>query len=112
MEQAQIIGNLGNDPDIKYLQDGKLVVNFSVAVNRKVSGEKRTTWYRVACWGQTAENVANLAEHGWLAKGRQVFVQGTLGLNTFTTQDGETRSNMEIMAYTVQLLGSQQPGDE
>lgn len=111
-QSVTIIGNLGRDPEIRYLADGTPVCTFSVAVNARwkdrSTGEarERTTWFRVSAWRATAENA-----HRYLGKGRQVCVVGELqsdengGPRVWTGQDGKARSNYELTARTVLFLG-------
>ena len=74
-----IAGNLGSDPEMRYLPNGQAVTNFSMASNRKwtdkATGEiqKETTWFRVSVWGAQAE-----AANQYLVKGRQVLIEGRL----------------------------------
>lgn len=106
-----VIGNLGGDPELRYLPNGDAVCNFSVAVtegrkNGNGGYEKHTTWYRVTAWGKQAENV-----NQYLAKGRQVYVEGTLrsddngGPRIFNRKDGSAGASYELSATTIKFLG-------
>ncbi|MCB8944522.1 MAG: single-stranded DNA-binding protein [Ardenticatenaceae bacterium] len=107
-----LVGNLGSDPDMRYMPDGRAVTNFSVAVNRKWTGRdgspgEQTTWFRVAVWGNQAE-----ACNQYLAKGRRVLVEGRLnpdpqtgGPRTFVRQDGSVGASFELTAQSVQFMG-------
>ena len=108
-----LTGNLGNDPEMRYMPDGQAVTNFSVACNRRwndrVTGEQQeeVTWYRVSVWGRQAE-----AAHEYLSKGRQVLVEGRLrpdpntgGPRLWTRQDGTVGASYEVVADRVQFLG-------
>jgi len=103
--QHQIIGNLGADPEMKFLQSGKAVTNFSVAVNERWtnpdgSHSERTTWYRVAAWGRLAE-VTNT----YLAKGRRVMVVGSrLETEAYVNEQGEPVATLKLTAQTVKFL--------
>jgi single-strand DNA-binding protein len=109
------VGNLGRDPEMRYTPNGTPVTNFSIAVNRKytVNEEEReeVIWIRVAAWGRLAE-VCNQ----YLAKGRQVLVEGRLtgdengNPKTFTRNDGSVGASFEMTASTVQFLGSRGEG--
>ena len=110
---AQIIGNLGNDPETRYTPNGRLNVKFSVATNRRWTDQngqqqERTTWFRVTVWGNQAEGLVKLMDQGYLSKGRQVFVSGRLESNEFTGNDGTLRTSLEITANEVQLVGGRQ----
>jgi len=105
MNQLQIIGNLGQDPEMRYTPDGQAVTSFSVAVNRKyktAAGEQRedTDWFNVSAWGKLGE-LAN--EH--LARGRQVFVQGRVKVRAYEGRNGESRVSLDVTADTIRFLG-------
>lgn len=106
INKAIIIGNLGRDPEVRYTQDGTAVANFTVATSEswtdKNTGEKRenTEWHRIVVWRRLAEICGE-----YLSKGRQVYVEGKLQTRSWE-QDGITRYTTEIVANTVQFLGS------
>ena len=82
--KAQVIGNLGRDPETRYTKSGAMNVSFSVAASRRfndASGtlQERTTWFRVTAWGKLAETLDRLAQDGALVKGQRVFVAGPAG---------------------------------
>lgn len=111
--QTIIVGNLGQDPEMRYLQDGNSVCSFSVAVNEKWNdrrtGEQRerTTWYRVSAWAALGETC-----NRFLSRGRQVMVIGTVSVNSFTNRAGEPAASLELRAREVRFLGGRQGGDE
>jgi len=106
-----IVGNLGNDPELRYTPQGDAVTSFSVATNRRWTGRdgqpgEETTWFRVSVWGRQAEPC-----NQYLSKGRQVMVEGRLspdretgGPRLWTGRDGQTGASYEIRAITVQFL--------
>lgn len=105
-----IVGYLGRDPEIRYLTDGTAVCNFSVATTEKRkdrSGEMQesTIWFRINVWGKQAD-----AANQYLAKGRQVYVEGRLSQQEYTDRDGNKRTSLEVRATDVQFLGAR--GDE
>lgn len=113
-----IVGNLGRDPEMRYMQDGTAVTNLNVATNRRwtdrASGESReeTTWFRVSVWGRQAE-----AANQYLSKGRQVLVEGRLetdpqtgGPRLYTRQDGTVGASYEVRAFLVQFIGGRDTG--
>jgi single-strand DNA-binding protein len=106
VNKAIIVGHLGRDPEVRYTQDGTAVANFTVATSEswtdKNSGEKRenTEWHRIVVWRRLAEICGE-----YLSKGRQVYVEGKLQTRSWE-QDGVTRYTTEIVASTVQFLGS------
>jgi single-strand DNA-binding protein len=118
-----LIGNLGRDPELKYLPDGTAVCNMSVAVSDRWTdkagqSQERTTWFRVATFGKLAENC-----HQYLAKGRQVYVEGELrgdengNPRTWEGNDGTTHASFEVKAHKIKFLGKKddapaKPADE
>jgi single-strand DNA-binding protein len=103
--KAMIIGNLGRDPEMRYTAAGKPVTNFSVAVSRRytVEGETReeTQWFRVSAWNQLAERCSQ-----YLTKGQRVYVEGRLQTRQWTGNDGQTRTEVEIVANDVVFLST------
>lgn len=108
-----ITGNLGNDPEMRYMPDGRAVSNFSVACNRRWTDratgqpQEEVTWFRVSVWGRQAE-----AAHEYLSKGRQVLIEGRLrpdpvtgGPRIWTRNDGSVGTSYELVADRVQFLG-------
>ena len=106
---TQVIGNLGGDPELRYLDSGTAVCNFSVAVTERwrdrqsEDNREKTTWYRVNVWGNQAE-----ACNSYLAKGRQVFVAGTVEARGYLSGDGEVRASLDLRAREVKFLGGAQ----
>ena len=100
-----IVGYLGRDPQLRYTTQGTAVCNFSVATTEKRKNatgetEEHTIWFRVAAWGRQAELAAE-----YLAKGRQVYVEGRLRLEQYTDRDGNPRTSAEVNASDIQFLG-------
>lgn len=106
-QQVIIVGNLGRDPELKYLQNGVAVCNFSVAVSSfSGQGEQRqekTTWFRVAAWRELGERC-----NQYLAKGRQVMVVGTVDVRAYTDNSGQPQATLELTARDVRFLGSRE----
>jgi len=102
-----IVGNLGRDPETRYLPSGEAVTNISVATTDswkdKASGEKKelTEWHRVAFFGRLAEIAGE-----YLKKGSQVYVEGSLRTRKWQDKEGKDRYTTEIRADTMQMLGS------
>ena len=106
-----LVGNLGRDPEMRYLSDGTPVTYFPMATNRKWknpdgSQGEETAWFRVSAWRRQAEIAAE-----YLTKGRQVMVEGQLtpdretgGPRLWTGQDGVTRASYEVRADRIVLL--------
>jgi single-strand DNA-binding protein len=102
-----LVGNVGRDPETRRLPSGDAVTNISIATTDryrdKQSGEMResTEWHRVAFFGKVAE----IAEK-YLRKGSQVYVEGRLRTRKWTDQSGQEKYSTEIVAETMQMLGS------
>ena len=108
LNQMQLIGNLGGDPEMRYTPEGNAVTSFSVAVNnnykrRDGSQVDETDWFRISVWGNQAD-----ACNTYLEKGKKVYVSGRLKSNTFQRQDGTQGFSMEINADRVVFLSSRQ----
>lgn len=100
-----LVGRIGQDPEMKQLQNSS-VTNFSVATSEKWTdqqGEKqeRTEWHRVQAWGKLGEICAQ-----YLKKGSLVFIEGKLRTRSWETQSGEKRYATEVIANSMQMLGS------
>jgi single-strand DNA-binding protein len=113
-----LIGNLGRDPEMRYTANGTPVTNLSVATTEKWTGQdgqqqERTIWWRVSVWGKQAETV-----NQYLAKGRQVLVEGRInadsetgGPRLYTRNDGTPGASYEVTAFTVRFLGGRTDTD-
>lgn len=104
-----LIGNLGQDPEIKATTGGTTVCNFSVATtHREKNGDQwtnATEWHRCTAFSKTAESMAVLK------KGRQVYVRGSIRTRNWTDKDGVTKSNKEVVVDEVKFLGPK-PSDQ
>lgn len=98
MNQLNIIGGLTRDPESRTTQSGKQVCTFTVGVNRRNDRDK-SDFFRVNAWGELGNNCAK-----YLSKGKKVCVVGSVSVSTYTTQNGETRANMEVFAEKVEFL--------
>ena len=112
-----VVGNLGRDPETRYTPSGAMNVNFSLAVSRRFrdsSGQdqERTNWFRITAWGRLAETLDGLTQRGYLAKGKQVLVEGRIELNEWTDQQGEKRASLEVTANDFQLLGTRADSEQ
>ncbi|MDX6535601.1 MAG: single-strand DNA-binding protein [Gaiellales bacterium] len=107
-----ITGNLTSDPELSSLPSGTNVCRLRVATNRRykdqASGEwiEKPNYFTVKVWGAQGENCAN-----YLAKGRAVAIDGRLEWREWESQDGSKRESVEIIADTVQFLGSRDGGE-
>ncbi len=89
--KVQLIGNLGNNPEIIYLESGKKLAKFSLATNetyKNAKGEKvtNTQWHSLIAWGKTVEIIEN-----YLEKGKEVMIEGKLTSRNYETKTGEKR---------------------
>lgn len=112
-QKILLVGNLGRDPEMRYLPSGAAVTSFSMATSEKWSGQdgqqqERTIWWRVSAFGKLAE-VCN----EYLRKGSKVLVEGRVTADPktgnprlWTGQDGSMRSSFEVTAATVKFLSS------
>lgn len=107
-----IAGNLGRDPEMRYMPDGTAVTSFSIAVNDGWGENKRTLWFRVSIWGKRAETA-----NQYLSKGSKVLVEGRMqgdpqtgGPKLWTRQDGTVGSSFEVTASNFTFLSSR--GDD
>ncbi len=104
---VQLIGNLGNDPEIVNLDNGSKLAKFSIATSdsyKNAQGEKieDTQWHNIVAWGKTAEIVEN-----YLTKGKQVALEGKLVHRSYETKEGEKRYVTEIKCNEILMLGKQ-----
>ena len=108
-----IIGNLGNDPEMRYTAQGTPVTSFSVAANRVWTDQngqrqERTTWFRVSAWRRLAETC-----NQYLSKGRLVLVEGEMQeAEAFQGRDGEWRASLNVTARDVKFLGGRGDGGD
>jgi single-strand DNA-binding protein len=108
-----IVGNLGADPETKYLPSGDAVTNIRVATTDtwkdKATGEKKeaTEWHRIAFFGRLAEIAGE-----YLKKGSQVYVEGSLRTRKWQDKDGQDRYSTEIRGDVMQMLGRREGGGE
>ena len=108
-----VVGNLGRDPETRYMPDGGAITNVSVATSfqwtDKTSGEKKeeTEWHRVVFRGKLAEVAGE-----YLKKGSQVYVEGRLRTRKWQDKEGQEKYTTEIMADRMQMLGSRSGAGE
>ena len=105
-----LVGNLGNDPDVRYSQSGSAITTISVATSDSwtdENGEKqeRTEWHRVKFFGKLAEIAGE-----YLKKGRQVYVEGALRTEKYTDKNGVEKYSTDIIANEMQMLGGRGGG--
>jgi single-strand DNA-binding protein len=106
-----IIGNLGKDPEVRYMPSGSAICNITVATSRqwkdKTSGDRQeeTEWHRIALFDRLAEIAGE-----YLKKGRPVYIEGRLKTRKYTDKDGVEKYTTEIIASEMQLLGGREGG--
>ena len=106
VNKAIIVGRLGSDPEMKTVTSGQTVCRLSVATSenwtdRDGQKQEKTEWHRIVVWGRMAEVCG---QH--LSKGRQVYLEGRLQTRSWEDQQGQKKYTTEIVATTVQFLGS------
>jgi single-strand DNA-binding protein len=103
--RVQLIGNVGNDPEIKNLEGGKKVANLTIATNDSYKNEKgekveQTEWHKVVAWGKTAEIIEK-----YVTKGKEIAIEGKLTHRGYEDKTGEKRYITEVVANDILLLG-------
>ncbi len=112
LNKVMIVGRLGQDPELRYAQNGTAIASMSVATDesyndREGNKVERTEWHRVSVFQRQAENCAN-----YLSKGSLVFVEGSLQTRKWQDQNGQDRYTTEIKAQRVQFLDRRGEGDD
>ncbi|MBS7256683.1 single-stranded DNA-binding protein [Flavobacterium branchiicola] len=102
--KVQLIGNVGNDPEIKTLENGKKLAHLTIATNDHYKNEKgekvqQTEWHRVTAWGKTAEIIEK-----YVVKGKEVAVEGKLTHRTYEDKNGEKKYVTEVVVNEILLL--------
>ena len=103
-----LIGNLGSDPEVKYLDGDRAVANFSLATNESYTDKQgnritQTEWHRIEMW----DSLAKVAEK-YLTKGRQVYIEGKIKTDKWTDKEGVDKYTTRIRANTLQMLGNRE----
>lgn len=106
INKAIIVGNVGQDPDTKYTQDGKPIVNLSIATSeswkdQQGQRQERTEWHRVVFYGKLAEIVDS-----YVKKGSKLYVEGSIHTRKWQDQSGQDRYTTEIKGREMQMLDS------
>lgn len=101
-----LVGNLGAEPEVRYTPTGKAVASFNLATREQWTGKdgektEKTEWHRIVAWARLGEICGE-----YLHKGSQVYIEGRLQTRTWEDRDGNKRSTTEIVAQTMQMLGS------
>lgn len=107
---VNVSGNIGQDAELKSLQNGDSVLSFSVASNSKIKDEKKTTWIRCSIWGKRGEALAQ-----YLTKGTKVVAVGTLDVREYEANDGTTKTSLDVRVDQLDFMsagGGANAGDE
>ena len=111
INKAILIGNLGRDPELRYTPSGLAVANFSLATsetrtNKDGEKETRTEWHRIVAFGRLGEICGE-----YLAKGKQIYIEGRIQTRDWEDKDGIKRYTTEIVANQMQMLGTRDQAD-
>lgn len=103
--KVQLIGNVGNDPEIKILEGGKKLAKFTIATNEVYYNENKekitdTQWHNVSAWGKTADIIEN-----FVTKGKEIALEGKLTHRSYDDKEGIKRYYTEVVANELLLLG-------
>jgi single-strand DNA-binding protein len=104
--KVQLIGNVGNDPEIKIIEGGKKLAKFSIATNEVYYNENKekitdTQWHNITAWGKIADVI-----EGFVTKGKEIAIEGKLTHRSYDDKDGVKRYYTEVVANELLLLGS------
>jgi len=100
LNKVILIGNLTRDPELRYTPSGTALCKFGLAVNRKSKEKEEVTFVDITAWGKTGETASQ-----YLAKGRQVCIEGRLTYSQWEDDGGKKRSKLEVTAEYVTFLG-------
>jgi single-strand DNA-binding protein len=113
LNKVQIIGNLGRDPEMRYMPSGDAIANIAVATSYKTkdrnTGEAKeyTEWHRISFFGRLAEVVGQ-----YMQKGSSIYVEGRLQTRKYTDKDGIEKYATEIIGENMQMLGGTKQGGQ
>ncbi len=107
LNKVLIIGNVGQEPEMRFTASGKPVASFSVACNSKFGETETTEWFNVVAWNKLAETC-----NQYIVKGQQVYAEGRLQTRKWEGQDGQTKYRTDLIANTVLFLGKKEAREE
>ena len=111
LNKILLIGNLGSDPEIRYMPSGKKTAEFSLATNRryKVEGQLRsdTEWFRIVAFGRLAEICGE-----FLKKGKSVFIEGRIHTSNWVDNAGQKHFRTQVIAEGMRMIGAKNNGNE
>lgn len=102
-----LVGNLGKDPESRFMPNGTPVTNITIATSSKKDGQEYTQWHRCVAYDKVAEILNQYAK-----KGNQIYVQGTIRYGKYTNKDGVEQHTTDIIVHQVQLLGRKEEGEQ
>lgn len=102
-----LLGNVGSEPEVVTTDNGTLLAKFTLAVNKKVKGEDKVSWFNVACFGKQAEVVRD-----WVKKGNLLMVNGDIEQNKWTDQNQQPRVDFPVVANRIVLMPSKKDGEQ
>lgn len=112
LNKVTLIGNLGQDPEVRSIANGGRVANFSVATSRQWAGQggdkqEKTEWHRIVAWNNSKGQGTGLADvvEKYVKKGDKVYIEGRIEYRSWQDKDGQTRYTTEIIANEIILLG-------
>ncbi|MGE6352479.1 single-stranded DNA-binding protein [Flavobacterium sp. NPDC079362] len=102
--RVQLVGNVGNDPEIRTLDNGRKLAHLTIATNDKYTNDKgekveQTEWHRVTAWGKTAEIIEK-----YVLKGKEVAIEGKLTHRSYDDKNGEKKYIIEVVVTEILLL--------
>lgn len=111
MNRVVLVGRLTRDPNLRSTQTGRSVVNFGIAVDRRVKKDAKqpqqtADFFNVVAWGRQAETIAQ-----YMRKGRQIALEGRLQSHTYTAQDGGKRNVVEVVLDSFDFIGNKNSQD-
>jgi single-strand DNA-binding protein len=106
INQAIIVGRMGQEPEVRYAANGNAVANLSIATSKKYKGEEETEWHRVVCFGKLAEVVQQ-----YVHKGDLIGIRGEIRTRKWQDNTGHDRYSTEIIAHNMDMLGSKSRSD-
>ena len=116
LNKAILIGNLGQDPEVRSTSSGSRVANFSLATSRRWKGQngeqqEKTEWHRIVAWNNKGSTLADVVER-FCKKGDKVYVEGSIEYRSWQDREGQTRYTTEITARELIMLSGRSDGSE
>ena len=116
LNKAILIGNLGQDPEVRSTTNGSRVANFSIATSRRWKGQngemqEKTEWHRIVAWNNKGSSLADVVER-YCKKGDKIYVEGSIEYRSWQDREGQTRYTTEINAKEIILLGGRSAGGD